>query len=552
MEVMGLRKLLFSVSLTLMAAAAMLALVVGEPSPNSEASSHRDAPLITEDPTADNTDVYAFVSTEPGRSDHITLISNFIPLEEPGEGPNYYRFSDNVLYEIKVDTNGDAKPDLTYQFDFSTQIGAITPNTFLYNTGKIGAPPDPGDPSSQYTNLNQPQSYVLTEIGAKNGRGDDDDDDHGGGRRQSQVLLNNARVAPIHIGPSSTGTPEEYEALADAAVHTVGSSPNDIRVFAGPRDEGFYVDLMGNFDLLNIRDPGVDTTSGFNVHTIAIEIPKSRLAAAGDTDGVIGVWSSSSRPKGSVLRDDDDEGERSGKMVQVSRLGNPLVNEVLIPLGFKDKYNATQPKNDAKNIADFIVNPGTSQGAAAFVPLLNSITGCTPTDGRADLDLTLLKGIPAGTLGLPGTQDTQRKDGPVTADVLHLNTNVAPTTGTGSYSPLGAFGGDVAGFPNGRRVGDDVLDIDARAAAGAILHLLGAINCPASLGISDNVQSNDVPYLDHFPYLGLPHQGYNHVHDHGISVFSAASLGMGLLGFILALGVAGPRLIGAARRRVKA
>ena len=193
-----------------MAAAAMLALLVGEPSPNSEASSHRDAPLITEDPTADNTDVYAFVSTEPGRQDYVTLISNFIPLEEPGDGPNYYRFSDNVLYEIKVDTNGDAKADLTYQFDFSTEIGAITPNTFLYNTGKIGLPPDPSDPSSQYTNLNQQQSYVVTEIGTNSKRGnhdDDEDDDGGGSKRQSQVLLRNARVAPIHIGPSSTGTP---------------------------------------------------------------------------------------------------------------------------------------------------------------------------------------------------------------------------------------------------------------------------------------------------------------------------------------------------------
>ena len=531
-----------------MAAAAMIAVIVGEPSSNSEASSHRDAPLITEDPTADNTDVYAFVSTEPRRQDHVTLISNFIPLEEPGDGPNYYRFSDNVLYEIKVDTNGDAKPDLTYQFNFNTQIGAITPNTFLYNTGKIGLPPDPSDPSSQYTNLNQQQSYTVTEIGPGN---NDDGDDRRGGQRQAHVLLSNARVAPIHVGPRSTGTPEEYESLANAAVHTIGSSPNDVRVFAGQRDDGFYVDLMGNFDLLNLRNPGVDTVSGFNVHTIAIEIPKSRLAAAGDTDGVIGVWSTASRPKGSVLRDNDDESQHSGKFVQVSRLGNPLVNEVLMPLSFKDKFNATQPKDDAKNIENFIVNPGSSLGGAAFVPLLNSVTGCTPTDGRADLDLVLLKGIPAGTLGLPGTQDTQHEGGPVPADVLHLNTNVAPTTGTGSYSPLGAFGGDVAGFPNGRRVGDDVLDIDARAAAGGILHLLGAINCPVSLGISDNVQANDVPYLDHFPYLGLPHQGYNHEHDHGMSVFSVATLGMGLLGFILAVAVAGPRVIGSIRKRVQ-
>ncbi len=530
-----MRKLLFSAALTLMAAAAVITLVVSDSSPFTEASSHRDAPLIKEDPTADNTDVYAFVSTEEGRQDHVTLISNFIPLEEPGEGPNYYHFSDNVLYEIMVDTNGDAKEDLTYQFDFTTQIGAVTPNTFLYNTGAIGLPPNPSDPSSQYTNLNQPTSYDVTVVHGDKGKG-------------GTLILNNARVAPINIGPRSTA---DYEPLADAAVHTIGSAPNDVRVFAGPRDEGFYVDLMGNFDLLNLRNPGVDTTSGFNVHTVAIEVPKSDLTAAGDTDGILGVWSSASRHKQTVLQDEGSAPVTNGKWVQVSRLGNPLVNEVLLPLSFKDRFNASHPQDDAANIEDFIVNPGTSQGGAALVPLLNGVTGCTPTDGRVDLDLTLLKGIPAGVLGLPGTQDTQNAGGPVTADVLRLNTNVAPTTGTGPYSSLGAFGGDVAGFPNGRRVGDDVLDIDARAAAGAILHLLGAIDCEASLGISDNVQSNDVEYLDHFPYLGLPHQGYNHVHDHGTGVVSVAAMGMGLLSLLLGLAVAGPRVFEAVRRRAR-
>ena len=530
-----MRKLLFSAALTLMAAAAVITLVVSDSSPFTEASSHRDAPLIKEDPTADNTDVYAFVSTEEGRQDHVTLISNFIPLEEPGEGPNYYHFSDNVLYEIMVDTNGDAKEDLTYQFDFTTQIGAVTPNTFLYNTGAIGLPPNPSDPSSQYTNLNQPTSYDVTVV-------------HGDKGKSGTLILNDARVAPINIGPRSTA---DYEPLADAAVHTIGSAPNDVRVFAGPRDEGFYVDLMGNFDLLNLRNPGVDTTSGFNVHTVAIEVPKSDLTTAGDTDGIIGVWSSASRHKQTVLQDEGSAPVTNGKWVQVSRLGNPLVNEVLLPLSFKDRFNASHPQDDAANIEDFIVNPGTSQGGAALVPLLNGVTGCTPTDGRVDLDLTLLKGIPAGVLGLPGTQDTQNAGGPVTADVLRLNTNVAPTTGTGPYSSLGAFGGDVAGFPNGRRVGDDVLDIDARAAAGAILHLLGAIDCEASLGISDNVQSNDVEYLDHFPYLGLPHQGYNHVHDHGTGVVSVAAMGMGLLSLLLGLAVAGPRVFEAVRRRAR-
>jgi len=539
-----LRKLLFSAALTLMAAAALTTLVVGDSSLPTDASSHRDAPLITEDPTADNTDVYAFVSTEPGRSNYVTLISNFIPLEEPGEGPNYYHFSDNVLYEIKVDTDGDAEEDLTYQFDFTTKIGAVTPATFLYNTGKIGLPPDPGDSASQYTNWNQPTSYTVTQIGGGAGDEDDDDDDDGEGR----VLLRNARVAPIHIGPNSTGTVADYEALAAAAVHTVG----DTRVFAGPRDEGFYIDLEGNFDLVNFRNPGVDTTSGFNVHTIALEIPKETLADAGDTDGNIGVWSTASRSKTTVLGKNGAAPKQSGKQTQVSRLGNPLVNEILLPLSIKDRYNATEPEDDGEFIAPYITDPGTTPpGNLTIVPVLNAfVDSCIPTTGRVDLDLALLSGIPAGTLGLPGTQDTQNDDGPVRADVLHLNTNVAPTTGTGSYSPLGAFGGDVAGFPNGRRVGDDVLDVAAKAAGGGILHLLGAINCPVSLQLSDNVQENDTDYLSQFPYLGTPHQGYNHVHDHGSDAVNMAAMGLGLLGLLLALALAGPRVIGAARRRI--
>ena len=539
-----MRKLLFSAALTLMAAAALTTLVVGDSSLPTDASSHRDAPLITEDPTADNTDVYAFVSTEPGRSNYVTLISNFIPLEEPGEGPNYYHFSDNVLYEIKVDTDGDAEEDLTYQFDFTTKIGAVTPATFLYNTGKIGLPPDPGDSASQYTNWNQPTSYTVTQIGGGAGDEDDDDDDDGEGR----VLLRNARVAPIHIGPNSTGTVADYEALAAAAVHTVG----DTRVFAGPRDEGFYIDLEGNFDLVNFRNPGVDTTSGFNVHTIALEIPKETLADAGDTDGNIGVWSTASRSKTTVLGKNGAAPKQSGKQTQVSRLGNPLVNEILLPLSIKDRYNATEPEDDGEFIAPYITDPGTTPpGNLTIVPVLNAfVDSCIPTTGRVDLDLALLSGIPAGTLGLPGTQDTQNDDGPVQADVLHLNTNVAPTTGTGSYNPLGAFGGDVAGFPNGRRVGDDVLDIAAKAAGGGILHLLGAINCPVSLQLSDNVQENDTDYLSQFPYLGTPHQGYNHVHDHGSDAVNMAAMGLGLLGLLLALALAGPRVIGAARRRI--
>jgi hypothetical protein len=524
-----MRKFALMLALGLVAAGAVLSMTIGGPATTGSAASHRDAPLISQDPAADNTDVYAFVSTEQGRQDYVTLIANFIPLEEPGEGPNYYRFGDDVLYEVMVDVNGDAREDLTYQFDFQTRFGTVTPNTFLYNTGTIGLPPNPSDPASQYTNLNQTTSYTLREVE--------------GSRRSGKgaLLLRNARVAPINVGPNSI---DDYEALADAAVHTTSKG---VRVFAGPRDEGFYVDLMGNFDLLNLRNPGVDTTSGFNVHTVALEVPKSDFVKVGDKDDVIGVWSSASRQRTEVLRGDGRPSFTGGDYVQVSRLGNPLVNEVLLPLTAKDKFNASQPRNDAANFSSFIINPGNSQGPAALIPLLNGVTGCTPTNGRADLDLALLKGIPAGVLGLPGNQDTQRKGGPVQADLLRLNYKVAPATD--AYSPLGAFGGDVAGFPNGRRVGDDVLDIAARAAAGGVLHLLGAIDCPVSLGVSDNVQANDVDYLDHFPYLGLPHEGYNHDHDHSsLPMTSAVSMGLGAFGLLIGLSIAAGRFVPMLRR----
>jgi hypothetical protein len=502
--------------LGVLAAAALTLMIPPWPPQASDASSHRDAPLITEDPLADNTDVYAFVS--PARPDAVTLIANYIPLEEPGEGPNHYRFSDSVLYEIMVDTDGDGKENLTYQFEFKTKIGAITPNTFLYNTGVIGLPPNPSDPTSQYTNLNVQQSYTLSEV-----RGPLQD------RRldPKTVLLQDARVAPIRVGPKSLlGSPSgdttaAYTTLANAAIHTIGSGPEQIRVFAGPRDEGFYVDLMGSFDLINIRNPGVDTTSGFNVHTIALEIPKSRFEAAG-AQGIIGVWASASRRQITTLRPHGEAPASAGLFVQVSRLGNPLVNEVLIPLRAKDRYNATHPKDDAANIRDFVVNPGTTQGAAALIPILNSLTGCTPVNGRVDLELALLKGIDKATAEALASKvpslkpfadagGNQLSSTPVVADMIRLNYKVPPSA---SPNRLGFFGGDPAGFPNGRRVGDDVLDIDLKAAAGGVLHVLGVTNCPVSLTLGDNVDSNDVPYLAAFPYLATPHEGYRHAHDH--------------------------------------
>lgn len=486
-----------------------------------EASSHREAPSITEDPTADNTDVYAFVSTESGRADFVTLIANWIPFQEPNQGPNYYRFSDNVRYAINVDTNGDAIADLIYQLDFRTIQGAITPNTFLYNVDRIGPPPNPGDPTSQYTNLNVPQSYTLTELrrpplssflppgvslppGAMIPPGVS-------GPTTTTVLLQNARTAPYHIGPRSTGTEAEYAALADAAILPVAGVAG-MRAFAGVRDEGFYIDLAAGFDLFNFRNPGVDGTSGVNVHTVALEIPKSRFAAAGDTDSRIGVWATASRRSAVAGLPLPITPPSAGGFVQVSRLATPLVNELLIPLRSKDVYNATEPRQDSVTIRDLIVNPGTSQGPAAFVPLLNRLTGgCTAVTNRADLEAIVLLGIPGGLVpGFPGNRETQTAN-PVPADLIRLNYSVAPAA---SPNRLGLLGGDIAGFPNGRRVPDDVTDIALRATGGELQPLVGLPACPPAATLTDRVDGNDRPYLSRFPYLAVPHQGYTHEHDH--------------------------------------
>ncbi|MCA1607284.1 MAG: DUF4331 domain-containing protein, partial [Acidobacteria bacterium] len=272
--------------------------------PSVSASSHREAPFISEDPAADNTDVYAFVSYEPGREDFVTIIGNWVPLQEPANGPNFYKLSDFVNYDLLIDVDGDALPDLIYRFDFITRT--VDPGTYLYATGVIGPPPNPADPSSQYVNLNQPQSYTLREFG----RGNDPNASGDQSGRGGNVLLSDVRTAPYRPGPKTllpntsptTGLPGAvrgdtsvaYQNLAQMAVHTIPNA-GGARAFVGPRDEGFFVDLGTAFDRINPRAPGADGTDGFNVSALAVEIPKSRLRAAGDTDGIIGVWAAASR-----------------------------------------------------------------------------------------------------------------------------------------------------------------------------------------------------------------------------------------------------------------
>jgi hypothetical protein len=450
-------------------------------------SSHREAPEISKDPVADSTDVYAFVS--PDKPDTVTLISNYIPLQGPAGGPNFYEFGDDVLYEIHIDNDGDARPDITYQFRFTTKVR--NPNTFLYNTGPITTPDD--------ADWNRRQFYSVTK--AVEGR-------------EPKVLATRVPCPPCNIGPRST---PDFAGLAAAATVKL---PSGERVYAGQRAEGFYVDLGSIFDLGALRPfqslhliplsaaAGVNATANVNVHTIAIQVPITDLTRGGtrprdpaDATATIGVYASASRRR--VLVRDDDTDTGIGPHVQVSRLGNPLFNEVIVPMGQKDVWNAREPAGD-KNFVPFVERPEL----AGLLPVL--YPGVFPnlaalSAPRADLVAILLTGIPSGLI--PGFQNFT---GTKPADLLRLNTAIPPAS---NPSVFGLLGGDLAGFPNGRRVFDDVVAIELRAIAGATYPLVDGSFTPdaAASAVDDGVGPDDVglPYLDRFPYLGLPHSGFD-------------------------------------------
>jgi len=427
------------------------------------ASSHREAPLISQDPLADNTDVYAFVS--PASPDKVTLIANFIPLELPDSGPNFWKFDDNVLYEIMVDNNGDAVEDITFQFRFRTETRNV--NTFLYNTGQITSLDDP--------DWNVRQFYSVSRIDGPRRRG------------RAQVLGDNLPTPPVNVGVRSI---PDYAFLAETAVRQL---PNNTQVFAGQRDEGFYVNL-GVFDLLGVPPADNDTpdsTAGLNVHSIAIEVPITALTANGlrpaspaAANAVIGVWSTASRP--SVTARGGGEERHNNTFVQVSRLGQPLVNEVVIPRRLKDAFNSISPTDDAVALP-VVQDPEVPK----LLKLLFNVD--SPAAPRNDLVTIFLTGIP-GLNQPPNVRPSE---------MLRLNVAIAPTTNS---NRLGVLGGDTAGFPNGRRVGDDVTDIAIRAMAGAT-PLTPSFNTGINAQLGDGVFMNDVPYLTTFPYLGLPHPG---------------------------------------------
>ncbi len=468
-------------------------------------SSHREAPEISKDPVADSSDLYAFVS--PDAPDTVTLLANYVPLQGPAGGPNFYEFGDDVLYEIHIDNNGDSKADITYQFRFHTelQVGG----TFLYNVGPITSLSD--------GTWNRRQFYSVTRV---------DRHDHGDGQghSSSRVLADRLSCPPCNIGPLST---PDYPSLAGQAIFALGGGT---KVFAGQRAEGFYVDLGAIFDLGDLRPfeqlhaqfglsipeltrpaPGVNATKAVNVHSIALQVPKHDLLRDLGRP-TIGVWTTARRQKVKML--DDGQGHHSnvGPFTQVSRLGNPLFNEVLVPMERKDYWNTEAPDADSQFV-DGVAHPELAKLLPILYPGVFPNLAALNASGkpRADLVAVLLTGIPAGIV--PGFQNFT---GPVQADLLRLNTSIAPSS---APNVLGLLGGDAAGFPNGRRVFDDVVTIEVRAIAGLTYGLVDAsfsadgaasvVDDGLTSSPTDLTADGTIQYLSTFPYLGTPHSGFN-------------------------------------------
>jgi Domain of unknown function (DUF4331) len=505
------------------------------------ASSHREAPFITTTPKVDGTDFYMFRSYEGvatngtgGRSDFVTLIANYQPLQGPYGGPNYFSMDPNALYEIHVDNNGDAREDITFQFRFQNKLNSVAlpignqnVQIPLIQAGAVSAVNDP--------NLNLNESYSLTVV-----RGD---------RRKGTVQTVAASLPkPVdYIGEKTLGNAAAYKAYADRHIQSVNIPGCNVpaKVFVGQRQEGFAVNLGRIFDLVNapvatLLNPDAKDAEGAsgnhyiqkqNVTSLALEVHKSCLTAGGET--VIGGWTTASLRQARLLNGKPPSGHQmsekaGGAWTQVSRLGNPLVNEVVIGLGDKDAFNASAPKDDGQFLG-YVTNP--TLPALLGLVLAGNAAAVAPTNlPRTDLATTFLTGITG----------VNKPANPTPSEMLRLNTAVPPVP-FASQNRLGVAGNalntdpnkvnDNAGFPNGRRPKDDVVDIALVAVLGGLCVINGDNNalglnsvpgvpslnsaCRASsvpLGASsanihDAVDQAVVPFQDAFPYLNTPNAG---------------------------------------------
>jgi len=425
----------------------------------STASSHREAPLVSGDPAIDATDLYTFVPE--GAPTKVALVGSWIPFQEPAGGPNFYLWAERTNYDINIDNDGDALADVVYRWRFTTHHR--NPDSFIFNNGQVTSLDD--------ENLLIFQTYDLTRI--KAGR--------------TTTLLNDAPVVPSHVGDASM--PDYNADLFDAGVETVGG----ISSWVGQSDDPFFLDLRV-FDLLygaDFSEAGDDTLDGFNVNTMVLQVPKWQLR--GPDDGVIGIWTTASR-RSIRIQGADGSLEWRGPFVQVSRLGMPLVNEVVVPIGFKDYFNGSNPRGDAVFLPK-VNDPELPHLISAVygtlfpeVPDSNmSMNGVQ----RSDLVQVFLT-------GLPGLNKPTHVRG---AEMLRLNMDVAPCAA--DCSTLGAIDGDVAGFPNGRRLSDDIIDIALRVVMGV---LIPGHDADAD-GLADGVGANDSAFLGTFPYVAYPHSG---------------------------------------------
>ncbi len=453
----------------------------------ARASSHREAPFVTEHPKVDGADFYMFTSYEQGRQDYVTFIADYLPLQDGYGGPNYFTMDPEARYEIKVDNDGDGVEDLTFRFQFENVLRDIalkignpgqekTVSVPLKNVGPIVA--------GNNSNLNEIEKFHVDLVTGS------------GANEVTKSIVNASNgektfIKPVdYIGKKSL---PDYDTYANQYIYDIKLPDGSIgRMFVGQRDDPFVVNLGEAFDLINLNPLGdpkgaKDVLADANVTCFVLELPKSFLVTK--SGPIIGGWTTASMPQKRLLKETPTYKQPetdSGKWIQVSRLGSPLVNELVIGIKDKDKFNSSQPKDDAQ-FADYVTNP-------TLPALIEALFGVkAPTlFPRTDLVQVFITGVPGltqnGSFG----------------EMLRLNTSIAPKP-KGQQSNLGVLGGDLAGYPNGRRLGDDVVDMSLRVVMGVLLD--PSVAPAGQLPYTDGAYVDDQAFYDHFPYVTTPHPG---------------------------------------------